>query len=301
MDLPNEIWFKLLMFLDYFNVLSLSQTSKRFNQLSFSRSDFKEHVNIVWSIFDGERETYFNAFKDSLKQISSNICCGFSNLFKPRQYLVNYLEVKMEKLVWDLQLFKIFCHIVHCKRRIRSDGKCKLCTTFFVDKKSEVILLKNCTDLTARNVTHNEVRALFETAKTSFVYPNIFYKTSDFIEHGPRCVNYSELFSDLIDKPFLLYVFYLEIFFRVFFNSLKSITDFIIFNYYSRERLEKKLAKEDHDGVRQSILNIYYLALKKLKFNLNCQIKPDCASNLFFLLLISERYNKDQINICDGT
>ena len=275
MDLPNKLWFKILMFLDYFDTLSSSQTSKRFNQLSFSRSDFKEHVKIVWFIFDGDRETYFNTIKDSLKQISSNICCGFSNFFKPRQYLVNCLEVKMEKLVRHLQPFKLCCHIVYGKRQIRSAGKCNVCTRFFVGKKSKIILLKNCIELATRNITHNEVRALFEAVKTSSVYPNTFYKMSDFMEHGPHFVNNGELFSNLIDKPFSLYVFYFEIFFRVYFNSLKSIADFIIFNYYSRERLEKKLAKEDHDGVKQSVLNIYCLALKKLKSNLNCQIKPD--------------------------
>ena len=66
MCLPNEIWLHILMYLDY--VFNFSQTLKRFNQLVYLRSDFKQSMCAVWSVFGASRSSYFDCLERCLKE-----------------------------------------------------------------------------------------------------------------------------------------------------------------------------------------------------------------------------------------
>ena len=48
----------------------------------------------------------------------------------------------------------------------------------------------------------DDINDIFKDVKKSIVYSNIFYKASDFIEHGPERVDFGESFTELADKPF---------------------------------------------------------------------------------------------------
>ena len=76
-------------------------------------------------------------------------------------------------------------------------------------------LLKNTTMLSNFLTNGEDINDIFKDVKKSIVYSNIFYKASDFIEHGPELVHFGKSFKELIDKPFALYVLNFEIFFRI--------------------------------------------------------------------------------------
>ena len=90
------------------------------------------------------------------------------------------------------------------------------------------------------------------------------FKASDFIEHGPERVNFGESFRELIDKPFALYALNFEIFFRIYFNQLKYVCDFIVFIYFFGNDTNKNLR-----FLEKTIFNIYCLHLKKLIREIN--------------------------------
>lgn len=58
----------------------------------------------------------------------------------------------------------------------------------------------------------------------------------DFLGHNTRFENLGEIFKEIANNPFGLYVIYLEIFLRVCFNELEQITDKIVFNCFSKKK-----------------------------------------------------------------
>ena len=94
-------------------------------------------------------------------------------------------------------------------------------------------MLKESTML-ARFLTYDkDINEIFLNVKKSLVYLNIYYKTSNCINHGLEYVNFGECFRKRVDKPFAFYVLYHIC--SNFFNQLKFVSDFIVFNYYSND------------------------------------------------------------------
>ena len=80
-------------------------------------------------------------------------------------------------------------------------------------------MLKESTML-ARFLTYDkDIHEIFLNVKKSLVYLNIYYKTSNCINHGLEYVNFGECFRELVDKPFAFYVLYHEIFARIFLTN----------------------------------------------------------------------------------
>ena len=95
-----------------------------------------------------------------------------------------------------------------------------------------MVLLKNTTMLSKFSTIGNEINDIFFDIKKMIVYPKIFYKANDLIQHGPERVNFGESFREFVDKLFAFYILHFEIFFPIYFNQLKIASDFLIFNFF---------------------------------------------------------------------
>ena len=95
-----------------------------------------------------------------------------------------------------------------------------------------MVLLKNTTMLSKFSTIGNEINDIFFDIKKMIVYPKIFYKANDLIQHGPERVNFGESFREFVDQLFAFYILHFEIFFRIYFNQLKIASDFLIFNFF---------------------------------------------------------------------
>ena len=203
----------------------------------------------------------------------------------------------MKRIFYELLPFKVHEHLSSCQRGIRDAAKCKFCTKFFLEHCNEMILVKNATHLFSYQCSNMEVHSLFEKVQTSDVYLNVFYKTSDFISHGPKNHNYGEIFIELINNPFAFYISYLEIYSCLYFNLPKDVTDFVVFNCFSRQRLEKKLNKDSRDDVHRTLINCYCMSLKKLIRYLNVNIDPLIIEKIFNDYIPRKDYDSRQITI----
>ena len=186
------------------------------------------------AVFGSGPDMCYDFIKKCLDEVHENICLAFPGLFKSRKYLKSILN-------FELLPFKVHEHLFSCQRGIRDVARCNFCTKLFLEQSNEMILVKNAVLLFSYQCSGMEVYSPFEKVQTSDVYLNVFYKTSDFISHGPKNHNYGEIFNELINHPFALYISYLEIYSRLYFNLLKDVTDFVSFNYFSREVFDNKL------------------------------------------------------------
>ena len=64
-----------------------------------------------------------------------------------------------------------------------------------------------------------------DEVKIEYLVLSIYYVITDFKE------NYDEIFEQVINTPFSLYVTHIKVFFRIYFNKLRSVTD--TFHYFS--------------------------------------------------------------------
>ena len=65
-------------------------------------------------------------------------------------FVFSVIDVHLEKIVYDLLSFRIFCHCFFCVRGSRNIGKCDICSKFFVEDSNialkidrEFLLTKN--------------------------------------------------------------------------------------------------------------------------------------------------------------
>ena len=116
----------------------------------------------------------------------------------------------------------------------------------------------------------DEISYIFFDSKKTIVYPNIFYKANYFIQHGAERVNFSERFRELIDKTFAFNIPNFEIFCSIYFNQLKIVSDFNIFNFF----LDKK-NDQSFKYLEKTFFNIYCLHLKLLIVSINSIFSPN--------------------------
>ena len=224
--------------------------------------------------------------------IFADIKQSFSKAFKSRSCLINCLEKKLVSAFEQFQPVLVFAHLVSCDRQIRYVNKCKLCTRFYVCSKSTMLLLKSTTTLSSYLTSDLNINDIFRAVKKQIVYANIFYKASDFIEHGPKRVNIGEVFRELIDKPFALYVLNFEVFFRIYFNHFKVVNDFLVFNYYYDNDCGK-----NYKYLKKTLFNMYCMHLKKAIFEINCLMS---AEKIDVLPLTARlKYNRRQLLVWD--
>ena len=153
-------------------------------------------------------------------------------------------------------------------------------------------LIKDTTMLRYWEVLDKDSSRIYSNKKTRFAHLNVYYKTSDFIKHGPENNNYGESFKDLIDKPFACFIHFNQIFVRVFLNQLKLVSNFVIHNYHESSD------KQSFNVLEKTLFDIYCLHLKFLIKNINGILKTQGILNIFDCL-VSEKifYNKKQLNV----
>ena len=232
---------------------------------------------------------YGSSLETCRDNIIADIKRYFTKTLKSKRYLVKCLENKLKYCFDNFYPRSVFCHLVSCNRKIRAVGKCNLCTRFDVENKSMMILLRSTVTFSSFLTADFDINKIFSEVKKSIAYVNVFYKTSDFIHHGPERVKFGETFRELIDKRFALYVLYFEVSFRMYFNELKSETDFLIFTYF----FDRK--NDDCRPINKTLFNIYCMHLKKLSVELNSNILAEKISDLLNFLLTESKHYSDQI------
>ena len=61
---------------------------------------------------------------------------------------------------------------------------------------------------------------------------NLYYVFGDFLNHDPSNKNFGVVFLWTIKNSFMLYLIYVEVFLKVFFNNANIFTDLLLVSYF---------------------------------------------------------------------
>ena len=137
---------------------------------------------------------------------------------------------------------------------------------------------------------------LFDQVKATDVYLNLHYQAGDFLRHDPA-KNHGRLFKEIVNNSFSLYVVYLEVFFRVYFNSLKEITQIMLANYFADgETSLRRLAKKK----RMTLIRLYCSKGKKNLRYLNASIDPQTFEYVFLTYKPGVDYSDDHFRLINN-
>ena len=78
---------------------------------------------------------------------------------------------------------------------------------------------------------------------------------------------------------------------------MKDVTEFVSFNYFSRERLEDKLESQKRRDIFRDLINCYCMSLKNLSLHLSANIDPIFIERIYNEYLPKRDFNLRQIEI----
>ena len=255
--LPNELLYKILLYMSMKQLFNLSLTSKIVFYLVKFTNSHKEFVTIVWNIYKS-KQSYFSFIESCQKDIVRDLRLSF-DVFNKKGYLWRYLKRKLSELLKKLHPLHVWSHLIECNRKIRTVHKCSECTRFYVCSNTIMRLINNTIAIDYLQLQEFEISDIFSGIKSRHVDLRVYYQISDFINRGPESANFGSIFKDLIDPPFACFILYAEVFVRTFFNQMRDISDFIILNYF-RYNVDSKSQK----FLEKTLMNVYCLHLKYL-------------------------------------
>ena len=146
----------------------------------------------------------------------------------------------LSDIVHDLLPFRIYCDLFYCKRGFNIIGRCQYCTRFFVDSpRTSCDMEKN---LTFHKSEMNEEMVRFSNSLLFRLNANYVSVVCSIKKQVvlTNAVNLGVIHYDKINSPMVLYVYYLEIFVRVYMNIMrKHILNKIFENLLSKSQKEE--------------------------------------------------------------
>ena len=110
---------------------------------------------------------------------------------------------------------------------------------------------------------------------------SLYYKVGDFLKYDPRHGSYGEIFTKIANQPFSIYVLYLEVFFRFYFNKLKDVTETITENYLSEKKVSRCALPRERRSASLSLCRLNCFHGKKIIKFLNVHMDPDIINYIF--------------------
>lgn len=203
--LPNEVWAIILQYLDYVDILSIKFLSKRCFCLSFLSDRFQYFQRLAKQLVDCN--VFYEKVNGFFKSVINESDVSFSN-----QLYMNYF---FDKLMGDVLISSIFCHLFHCPRSLFTQSKCQLCSRRFV--LTTIVKPDNFNELF--NLNFNE-RLMKEYHNISFkgLESSLFYKSYDELvtvtSNKKRCLT-----TCVITTPAKIARLFLEVFLRILVNG----------------------------------------------------------------------------------
>ena len=176
--------------------------------------------------------------------MDKNIRKKFKEKIIKNYFVFGLVDVLLKKIVYGLLSFNIYCHLFFCRRGNKKANKCDVSTRFFVDDNDLGGRIDREFIVTYKSICHLPISTLMDQVKTNYVILNLYYVVGNYKEnHFLKTENFGEIFFEVANNLFGLFTVYLQIYFRVFFNLLKPVTELIADKYLAESGCKKVITK----------------------------------------------------------
>ena len=100
--------------------------------------------------------------QDQLKWLGKEIREKFQEKIVKNTFVFGLIDVQLERMVYQMLPYKIFCHRFYCRRDSKSVGMCDICSMFFVDDNDVSKKIDHEFILTKNSLAHLPIYNLFE-------------------------------------------------------------------------------------------------------------------------------------------
>ena len=170
--------------------------------------------------------------------------------------------------------------------------KCKFCCRIFIRDIDHARKIESYFKVRSKGIEGSSISMLMNETNVKFIALNIYYLVDDF----SLAENLGELFVEIADNLFGLYILFLQICFRVFLNALSDITNLVTENYLLEHEIKKVIGK-----VRQRIFGMLLLCYcqtgAKLLAFFNLILDASAFEHIFYTYRSDIDYNAESFKI----
>ena len=144
--------------------------------------------------------------------------------------------------------------------------------------------------ITRNSIENHDIFHLMKYLNSRYVVLNIYYLVGNYVSHLTK--NFNEIFSEIANTPFALYVLFVEIYLRMYFNLLKSFTDIVIENCLMNKSFSifhVKALKQKYESI---LFLLYFDAGKMLLNYLNVIFSRQLLEHTFLTFRPGINYDK---------
>ena len=175
------MWFEFVKRLALIDVINFSMTSKKFYQIVWKNKKYKK---VMWlsKFLVNFDEDYFEFIENNLKLLTKKIQTKFKEKIIKNIFVFNRIDLKVQKIIYQLLPFRIFCHLFFCRKDSKTAGKCLICTRIFVDNHDISVMFAEHFVLKKKSISHLPISRLMETVKLKSVSLNVYHMVGDFLK-----------------------------------------------------------------------------------------------------------------------
>ena len=124
--LPNEVWFETVKRLAFIDAINFSVATEKFYQIVWENKKYKK---VMWlsKFLVNFDEDYFEFIENNLKLLIKLFLTKFNDKIIKNSFILNIIDLKVQKTIYQLLPFRIFCHHFFYGKGSKTAGKYLIC------------------------------------------------------------------------------------------------------------------------------------------------------------------------------
>ena len=128
---------------------------------------------------------------------------------------------------------------------------------FFVDDSDIASKIDQRFLLTKNSLQHLPICELIEQVNARSVVLNLYYLVGEYAGNGKMTEKVGEIFFEIANNPFGVYIFYLQIYLRMIFSLLRLVTKKIVDNFLAERCSSKQTVSKIRKGLNNTLISCY--------------------------------------------
>ena len=190
-------------------------------------------------MFLGFHTDYFDFLSHEIKALGKTISENLDKYIQKCHFVFGVVNQILKDVVFQLLPFKIYNHLFFCLKGNRMVGKCKFCSRILIRDIDHARKIENYFKVTNKGIEGTSISVSMNETNAKSIVLNLYYLVDDF----SLAENFHELFVEIVNNLFGLYILFLQIYFRVFWNALSDVKSLVIRNYLLEHEIKTDIGK----------------------------------------------------------